>query len=65
MLDKLLTILDAGVARRSTLQTYYDGTQPLAFLAPEAKQAIGNRFARVATKTSPGWPSPPCRNGCA
>ena len=33
MLDKLLTILDAGVARRSTLQTYYDGTQPLAFLA--------------------------------
>lgn len=49
MLDKLLTILDAGVARRSTLQTYYDGTQPLAFLAPEARKAIGNRFARVAT----------------
>ena len=49
MLDKLLTILEEGVVRRSTLQTYYDGTQPLAFLAPEAKEAIGNRFARVAT----------------
>lgn len=49
MLDRLLQALEAGAPRRSLLHTYYEGAQPLAFLAPEAREAMGNRFARVAS----------------
>lgn len=48
LLTKLLRALDAGTARRALLEQYYAGTQPLAFLSPEARTAIGNRFARIA-----------------
>ncbi len=49
ILNKLLTALDEGSARRATLSTYYAGTQPLAYLSPEARAAIGTRFGRMAT----------------
>lgn len=48
LLTKLLTTLNAGSARRSELEAYYHGTQPLAFLSPEARTAIGSRFGRMA-----------------
>nr|WP_243863654.1 phage portal protein [Brooklawnia cerclae] len=44
----MLARLDAGAPRRETLNRYYRGDQPLAFLAPEARTAIGNRFSRMA-----------------
>lgn len=49
LLTNLLTTLDAGAARRAVLESYYRGTQPLAFLAPEAKEALGARFGRMAS----------------
>ncbi len=44
-LNALLQTLDAGTARRSLLDSYYAGKQPLAFLAPEAAEALGNRLS--------------------
>lgn len=52
MTDLLTTLaqrLDESTARFSELDLYYDGRQPLAFLAPEAKTALGNRFGRMAS----------------
>ncbi len=49
LLSKLLQGLDESAPRRATLEAYSRGEQPLAFLAPEAKQAIGGRFARMST----------------
>ncbi|WP_459963277.1 phage portal protein [Nocardia sp. IFM 10818] len=40
--------LEAPVARYAALDRYYRGEQPLAFLSPEAKVALGNRFGRYA-----------------
>ncbi|SHX04470.1 Phage portal protein, SPP1 Gp6 [Mycobacteroides abscessus subsp. abscessus] len=40
--------LDAGLARRSENRSYWAGKQPLAYLAPEARQALGNRFGVLA-----------------
>lgn len=48
LLTKLLAALDEGVTRRTSLESYYAGTQPLAFLSPEARTAIGPRFGRMA-----------------
>jgi hypothetical protein len=46
--DELLTTmiqrLNEPAARYAELDRYYTGTQPLAFLSPEAKTALGNRF---------------------
>lgn len=36
--------LSAGLHRRSENRAYWDGKQPLAYLAPEARAALGNRF---------------------
>ncbi len=36
--------LSAGLHRRSENRAYWDGRQPLAYLAPEARAALGNRF---------------------
>lgn len=47
IVPQLLARLDAGAARRSVLEQYYRGEQPLAYLTPEARTAIGNRFARM------------------
>ncbi|MCA2261982.1 phage portal protein [Mycobacterium marseillense] len=36
--------LTAGLHRRTENRAYWDGRQPLAYLAPEAVAALGNRF---------------------
>lgn len=48
-LTRLLQRLDGPAARYSHLDRYYTGTQPLSFLSPEAKVALGNRFGRMAS----------------
>lgn len=49
LLTQLLQRLDEPVAAYTALDRYYDGTQPLAFLSPEAKVALGTRFGRMAS----------------
>lgn len=49
LLLKLLQKLDEPLARYSLLDNYYTGNQPLAFLSPESKTALGNRFGRMAS----------------
>lgn len=46
-LNALLQKLDEPKARYNFLEQYYTGTQPLSFLAPEAREALGQRFARI------------------
>jgi Phage portal protein, SPP1 Gp6-like len=48
-LQTMLQKLDEPAARYAQLNAYYQGTQPLSFLAPEAKTALGNRFGRMAS----------------
>lgn len=40
--------LSAGLHRRSENRAYWDGKQPLAFLAPQARAALGNRFGTLS-----------------
>ena len=47
--DTLLQRLDEPAARYAELDRYYTGRQPLAFLSPEAKTALRNRFGRMAS----------------
>lgn len=52
MTDQLTTLLqkiDEPAAKYADLERYYSGTQPLAFLATAAKDALGDRFGRMAT----------------
>lgn len=49
MLTTMLQKLEAPAARFDTLERYYTGRQPLAFLAPEARKALGDRFGRMAS----------------
>lgn len=49
VLKDLLQRLDEPAHRYAQLDRYYEGRQPLAFLAPEAKTALGNRFGRMAS----------------
>ena len=44
LLTGLLQQLDAPAARLDMLDRYYHGEQPLAFLAPEARDALGDRL---------------------
>lgn len=46
---KLLQKLDEPLARYSLLDSYYTGNQPLAFLSPESRIALGNRFGRMVS----------------
>lgn len=48
-LSDLLARLDHHAPRRAMLEAYYTGSQPLAFLAPEARDALGARFGRMAS----------------
>jgi hypothetical protein len=48
-LQLLLQRLDEPAARYAELDRYYTGRQPLAFLSPESKAALGNRFGRMAS----------------
>lgn len=47
-LNALLQKLDAPSARFAELDQYYAGEQALAFLAPEARTALGNRMSRIS-----------------
>ncbi|WP_422747912.1 phage portal protein [Mycobacterium sp. WMMD1722] len=49
LLTILLQRLNEPLARYADLDRYYDGKQPLAFLSPEAKTALGNRFGVMAS----------------
>ena len=48
-LARVLGVVEEGAPRRATRERYYRAEQPLAFLAPEAREAIGSRFGRIAT----------------
>lgn len=49
VLTALLQKIDEPSARYADLDRYYAGLQPLAFLSPEARKALGDRFGRLAT----------------
>ncbi|RIT84234.1 phage portal protein [Mycobacteroides abscessus] len=48
-LGQLLSVLDAKQAQITEWDKYYEGKQPLAYLSPEAKTALGSRFGRMAS----------------
>lgn len=48
-LPDMLQLLDEQQANYSRLNSYYRARQPMAFLAPEAREALGERFTRMAT----------------
>lgn len=48
-LTALLQQLDQPAATYQRLNNYYNGNQPLAYLAPEARLALGNRFGQMAS----------------
>lgn len=41
--------LDTAEPKVTRLDRYYAGEQPLSFLAPEAREALGSRFAQMAS----------------
>ncbi|MGC4960079.1 phage portal protein [Gordonia sp. DT101] len=45
----LLQRIDEPAGRYADLDRYYRGEQPLSFLAPEARKALGDRFGRIAS----------------
>lgn len=49
LLEDLLQRLNEPIARYDDLDRYYTGKQPLAFLSPEAKVALGNRFGVMSS----------------
>lgn len=49
LLTLLIRRLNEPLARYADLDRYYGGRQPLAFLSPEAKTALGNRFGLMAS----------------
>lgn len=49
LFTKLLQRVDEPSARFASLDRYYEGRQPLAFLAPESRTALGDRFGRIAS----------------
>lgn len=48
-LTELLQRLSEPAARYAELDRYYQGKQPLAYLSPEAKTALGSRFGVMAS----------------
>ncbi len=49
LLTSLVQRLGEPLARYADLDRYYGGNQPLAFLSPEAKTALGNRFGLMSS----------------
>jgi len=49
LMEDLLQRLNEPLARYADLDRYYTGKQPLAYLSPEAKVALGNRFGVMAS----------------
>lgn len=47
-LSRILTKIDEKAGVYSTLVHYYQGTQPLTFLSPEARLALNNRLSAVS-----------------
>lgn len=52
MLDRLLERLDLEQSELNRLDRYYDGKQPLNFLAPEIRQQVGARLTSLVIN----WP---------
>lgn len=50
LLTGLQMRLDASQGHLNTLSTYYQGRQPLAFLSPTSKAAVGDRLDRLVCK---------------
>lgn len=48
-LQNMIQAIDGRATRLTTLDAYYNGTPPLSFLSPEAREALGNRFGRMAS----------------
>ena len=48
LLNSLLQKLDEPSARFAQLDRYYAGEQPLAFLSPDSKEALGDRLSRMS-----------------
>ncbi len=46
---RLLQRLNEPLGRYADAERYYQGKQPLAFLSPEAKTALGNRFGLMSS----------------
>lgn len=49
LLTTLMQKLEEPAARFADLDRYYTGTQQLAYLSPESRRALGDRFGRLAT----------------
>ncbi|WP_235658594.1 phage portal protein [Mycobacteroides abscessus] len=49
LFTRLLKALDEPVARYNTLDAYWYGRQPLAFLAEENRKLLGNRLGRLVS----------------
>ncbi|WP_199254450.1 phage portal protein [Mycolicibacterium mengxianglii] len=49
LLTGLIQRLNLPLARYADLDRYYEGRPPLAFLSPEAKTALGNRFGIMSS----------------
>ena len=49
LLATLLQRIDEPAAKYADLDRYYAGRQPLAYLSPESRRALGDRFGRLAT----------------
>lgn len=48
-LQSLIQTIDGRAGHLDQLDRYYSGNPPLSFLAPEAREALGNRFGRMAS----------------
>lgn len=49
VLQAMLSRLDEPLARFTLLESYYGGKQPLAYLSPEAKTALGSRLRSMSS----------------
>lgn len=49
LLVELLQALDAPQGQYSELERYATGNQPLAFISPESRKALGNRLSRMSS----------------
>lgn len=62
-LQNMIQMIDGRAVNLTRLDAYYNGTPPLSFLSPEAREALGNRFGRMGSNFA-GLRSPASLNGC-
>lgn len=48
-LQDLIQVIDGRAVNLTRLDAYYNGQPPLSFLSPEAREALGDRFGRMAS----------------